>query len=49
MFEIKAIDTSLPLEYTDRFWLNLIDRVTVYEDSRLVFRFKNGTKVEETL
>ena len=30
MFEIKAIDTSLPLEYTDRFWLNLIDRVTVY-------------------
>ena len=36
MFEIKAIDTSLPLEYTDRFWLNLIDRVTVYEDSRLV-------------
>lgn len=49
MFEIKAIDTSLPLEYTDRFWLNLIDRVTVYEDSRLVFRFKNGAKVEETL
>lgn len=49
MFEIKAIDTSLPLEYTDRFWLNLIDRVTAYEDSRLVFRFKNGAKVEETL
>ena len=49
MFEIKAIDTSLPLEYTDRFWLNLIDRVTVYEDSRLVFRFKNGAKVEENL
>ena len=49
MFEIKAIDTSLPLEYTDRFWLNLIDRVTVYEDKRLVFRFKNGTEVEETL
>ena len=49
MFEIKAIDTSLPLEYTDRFWLNLIDRVTVYEDKRLVFRFKNGAEVEETL
>lgn len=49
MFEIKAIDTSLPLEYTDRFWLNLIDRVTVYEDKRLAFRFKNGTEVEETL
>ena len=49
MFEIKSIDTSLPLEYTDRFWLNLIDRVTVYKDKRLVFRFKNGTEVEETL
>ena len=49
MFEIKAIDTSLPLEYTDRFWLNLIDRVTVYEDRQLVFRFKNGAEVEETL
>ena len=49
MFEIKAINTSLPLEYTDRFWLNLIDRVTVYEDKRLVFLFKNGAEVEETL
>ena len=45
MFEIKSIDTSLPLEYTDRFWFNLIDRVTVYKDKRLVFRFKNGTEV----
>ena len=49
LFEINAIDTTLPLEFTDRFWNNLIDRVTVYEDSRLVFRFKNGAKVEETL
>ena len=49
MFEIKAIDTTLPLEFMDRFWNNLIDRVTVYEDRRLVFRFKNGAEVEETL
>ena len=27
----------------------LIDRVTVYEDGRLVFRFKNGTEITETL
>lgn len=49
MFEIKAIDTTLPLEFMDRFWNNLIDRVTVYENRRLVFRFKNGAEVEETL
>ncbi len=35
--------------YSDRLWLNLIDRVTVYEDGRLVFRFKNGTEITETL
>lgn len=49
MFEIKVIDTSLPLEYTDRFWLNLIDRVMVYHDGRMVFLFKDGTDVMETL
>lgn len=49
MFEIKTIDTTLPLEFTDRFWNNLIDRVTVYHDGRMVFCFKNGTEVTETL
>ena len=49
MFEIKTIDTMLPLEFTDRFWNNLIDRVTVYHDGRMVFRFKDGTEVMETL
>lgn len=32
-----------------RLSLYLIDRVTVYEDGRLVFRFKNGTEITETL
>lgn len=49
MFEIKAIDNSLPLEFTDRFWNNQIDRVMVYHDGRMVFRFKNGAEVTETL
>lgn len=49
MFEIRAIDTTLPLEFTNRFWNNLIDRVTVYHDGRMVFRFKNGTEETETL
>lgn len=49
MNEIRAFDDSLPVQYSDRLWLNLIDRVTVYEDGRLVFRFKNGTEITETL
>ena len=49
MNEIQAFDDSLPVQYSDRLWLNLIDRVTVYEDGRLVFRFKNGTEITETL
>ena len=49
MNEIRAFNNSLPVQYSDRLWLNLIDRVTVYEDGRLVFRFKNGTEITETL
>lgn len=49
MNEIRAFDDSLPVQYSDRLWLNLIDRVMVYEDGRLVFRFKNGTEITETL
>ena len=49
MNEIRAFDDSFPVQYSDRLWLNLIDRVTVYEDGRLVFRFKNGTEITETL
>ncbi len=30
-------------------WNALIDHVTVYEDSKLVFTFKNGTEVTELL
>lgn len=49
MNEIWAFDDSLPVQYSDRLWLNLIDRVAVYEDGRLGFRFKNGTEITETL
>ena len=49
MNEIRALDDSLPVQYSDRLWLNLIDRVAVYEDGRLVFRFKNGTEITEIL
>ena len=49
MTELMTIDASLPVHYSDRLWLNLVDRVTVYEDGKLLFRFKNGTEITETL
>ncbi len=47
--ELMTLDDSLPVQYSDRLWLNLIDRVTVYEDGSLVFRFKNGAEITEML
>ena len=44
-----CLNASLPVQYSDRLWLNLIDRVTVYEDESLVFRFKNGAEITEML
>ena len=49
MTELLLIDASLPVQYSDRLWLNLIDRVTVFENGRLVFRFKNSMEITETL
>ena len=49
MTELMTSDASLPVQYSDRLWLNLVDRVTVYEDGKLLFRFKNGTEITETL
>ena len=43
--ELMTLDDSLPVQYSDRLWLNLIDRVTVYEVGSLVFRFKNGAEI----
>ena len=49
MTELMTLDASLPVQYSERLWLNLIERVTVYEDGSLVFHFKNGTEITETL
>ena len=47
--KLMTFDASLPVQYSDRLWLNLIDRVTVYEDGSLVFRFKNGAEITDML
>lgn len=48
LFEIMGLDT-LPIAFNERLWTATIDRVTVYADERLVFRFKDGTEITETL
>lgn len=48
MFEISELD-DLPIEFDENLWNSVIDMVTVYEDERLVFKFKNGAEIEEQL
>ena len=40
---------NLPIEFNERLWNSVIDTVTVYEDERIVFKFKNGIEIEEVL
>ena len=48
MFEISELD-DLPIKFDEKLWNSVIDMVTIYEDERLVFKFKNGAEVEEQL
>ncbi len=46
--EISELD-ELPIEFNERLWNSIVDTVTVYEDERIVFRFKNRIEIEEPL
>ena len=46
--EISKLD-DLPIEFNEKLWSSIIDTVTVYEDERVVFKFKNGIEIEESL
>ena len=46
--DISELD-NLPIEFNERLWNSVIDSLTVYEDERIVFRFKNGIEIEEVL
>ena len=48
MFEISELD-ELPIAFDEKLWNLTVDSVTVYTDERLVFKFKNGTDIEERL
>lgn len=45
MFEVSELD-KLPIEFNEKLWNLVVDTVTVFENERLVFEFKNGTEVE---
>ena len=44
MFALSEVDL-LDIRFSDELWNTVIDRVTVYSDERLVFRFKIGTEI----
>ncbi len=46
--EIKTLP-ELPIVFSELLWYGIIDHVTVYEDERLVFTFKNGAEITELL
>ena len=48
MKEIASVQ-ELPIEFEDHLWFALIDRVTIYRDERIVFRFKTGQEITEQL
>jgi|BioPla2DNA2_1021312.scaffolds.fasta_scaffold03597_2 DNA invertase Pin-like site-specific DNA recombinase len=48
MFELRELD-ELPVTFDERLWHGLIDHVTVYDDERLVFHFKDGSEITEQL
>ena len=46
--DISELD-NLHIGFNERLWNSVIDIVTVYEDERIVFKFKNGIEIEEFL
>ena len=48
LFELGEL-YDLPMVFKEETWNALVDHVTVHEDGRIVFAFKNGTEVTEML
>ena len=41
LMELKAP----PIEFDEKLWNAVVERLTVYEDERLVFSLKDGTEI----
>lgn len=48
LFELGEL-YDLPMAFKEETWNALVDHVTVHEDGRLIFAFKNGTEITELL
>ena len=44
---LGSLSLPPPIEFNEKLWHAVVDRVTVYNDDRLVFTFRNGS--EETV
>lgn len=44
LFELMEL-AQLPIEFDEKLWNATVERLTVYEDERLVFSLKDGTEV----
>ena len=43
MFEVRELDVLT--EFDEKFWLAVIDKVTVHTDGRMTFRFRSGAEI----
>ena len=43
--ELNKSDVPLT-EFNDDLWRNMIEKVTIYQDKKMTFRFLDGTEIE---
>lgn len=46
MLELSKCD-ELMTDFDEKLWVAIINKVTVFQDDRLIFEFNDGTKIEE--
>ena len=44
LFELTELEAP-PMEFDEKLWHAVVDKVTVYNDDRLVFSLKDGTEI----
>ena len=46
MFRLREMD-QLPEHFDERLWMDTVDRVTVFKDGGMLFKFQNGSELAE--
>ena len=44
MFRLREMD-QLPEHFDERQWMDTVDRVTVFKDGGMLFKFQNGSEL----